>query len=316
MRRQIIKMFCGLIFLTTPWLAGPARADAGTIAPATSPVPKVQPNRGALFKVTGAGHTLYLFGTIHVGAADFFPLEPVVTAALEHAGALALEVDPNGDQAAAFAAVRRYGMVTDGSSAEAAIRPEFRPRLQALLKQYGLAPAAVAPMKPWMLASVLAISEFTAQGYQSTLAVDNYLSAQAHQRRIPVLELESVSSQLALLDSMTPAQQAQFLEDSISSIDDKEQAGQARAIAQAWSTADVKALDALSTELAADQSFSGQFMQKQLLEQRNPHLADGIANLLKRERSSMAAIGVMHLIGTGSVPQLLRQHGMKVERVY
>ena len=319
MRRPIIKMFCGLVFFAAPWLAAlAAAADAAaavTVPTSTAPA-RVQPHRGALFKVAGAGHTLYLFGTIHVGAPDFFPLEPVVAGALQHAGALALEVDPNGDQTAAFNAVRKYGMRTDGSSAQAAIRPELRPRLDALIKQYGLTPAQVAPMKPWMLASVLAIGEFQEQGYKSELAVDSYLSAQAHQRGIPVLELESVASQLALLDSMTAPQQVQFLEDSINAIDDKTQGMQAQEIADAWRTADTKALDALAAELAADQTFSGQFMQHQLLEERNPHLADGIAGLLKRESNSVAAIGVMHLIGSGSVPQLLRQRGLKVERVY
>ncbi|PMQ02662.1 TraB/GumN family protein [Janthinobacterium sp. AD80] len=57
-------------------------------------------------------------------------------------------------------------------------------------------------------------------------------------------------------------------------------------------------------------------MQKVLLDGRNPALADGIASLLSREKSSLAAIGVLHLVGTKSVPELLRQKGLKVERVY
>jgi len=72
MRRQIIVMFCGLFLLPLP--------------AAFAEVPPVAQNRGALFRVQDAGHTLYLFGTIHVGAPDFYPLEPTVTQALEGAG--------------------------------------------------------------------------------------------------------------------------------------------------------------------------------------------------------------------------------------
>jgi uncharacterized protein YbaP (TraB family) len=35
-------------------------------------------------------------------------------------------------------------------------------------------------MKPWLLASLLTVSEFAAQGYEASLAVDAHLSQQAH----------------------------------------------------------------------------------------------------------------------------------------
>lgn len=307
-------MFCSLFCFALELMA-PAGATAPAPAPASA-AGAVAPNRGALFKVVAGAHTLYLFGTIHVGSPDFYPLEPRVSGALRRASVLALEIDPQGDQSGIVKAVQQYGMYRDGGSALAEIGPEYRPRLERLLKQYAIEPAAVAHMKPWFLASMLAIGEFSEQGYASGLAVDTYLAQQAHQRKIPVLELESVAGQMALFDSMAPADQLRFLEDSIDSIDDKEQAKQAREIAEAWGKADAAALDALAREAAEDQTFAGRFVQRVLLEQRNPGLATGIAGLLARENNSMAAIGVLHLVGKGSVPELLRRRGLKVERVY
>lgn len=312
MRRQIIVMFWSLLFLSAPGgvtLAQPAKAPAAAQEGAIPP-------RGALFRIGQGGHTLYLFGTIHVGAPDFYPLEPRLSAALEHASTLALEIDPEGDPVQMASAVRAHGMYAEGGTAAAHIRPEFRPRLLALLKQYGIAPEAVAPMKPWLLASVLSISEFGVSGYQSSLAVDTYLAKQAHQRGIPVLELESAAGQMAMFDRMTGDEQARFLEESIAAIEDKEEAAQAKAIAHAWRTADRAGLEKLAQQAADDTSFSGRFLQKVLLEERNPGLADGIARLLARQDHAVAAIGVLHLVGSGSVPQLLRERGLKVERIY
>ena len=305
MRRLIIVLFCSLYCFST----APAAADAGTKAQAQ--VPK----RGALFKVAGAGHTLYLFGTIHVGARDFYPLEPRVSAALARAGKLALEVDPLGDPALVRKALQQYGLYPAGGSALAEIRPEFLPRLERLLKRYAIAPETVAPMKPWLLACVLALSEFSAQGYEASLAVDAWLSQQAHRRGIPVIELESVGGQMALFDRMTNAEQGRFLEEGMDAIEDEGRAGEARKLVRAWRTADAATLDGLASEAAADESFTGKFVQKVLLEERNPGLADGIARLLASEKNSLAAIGVLHLVGAGSVPLLLRQRGLKVERV-
>ena len=163
MRRQIIVIFCGLIGYAFQAQAAPDLApppdNAASVANITA-----APNRGALFKVTQGQHTLYLFGTIHVGAADFYPLESRVSAALERATTLALEIDPDANPAAAVRAVQRYGMYRNGGPASADLAPEFRPRLAGLLKRYGLAPEAVAPMKPWLLASVLSISEYAQLG--------------------------------------------------------------------------------------------------------------------------------------------------------
>ncbi|MRX06949.1 TraB/GumN family protein [Pseudoduganella sp. FT25W] len=299
MRRQIIVLFCSLFFFAF----GPAVAEQQGAAP----------NRGALFKVQQGGHTLYLFGTIHVGARDFYPLEPRLAGLLKNAPALALEIDPLGDPQALARAVQQHGLAAKGAPA---LAPAWRQRLDRLLQQYNIEPQTVAAMKPWLLASLLTVSEFAAQGYEASLAVDAHLSKQAHDAGQKIVELESADSQMALFDQMSAAEQLVFLQEAIEGIEDKEQAYQAREIADAWRHADVKALEALALKAEQDQTFSGRFVQKVLLEGRNPALADGMVKLMARENNSVAAIGVLHLIGKTSVPELLRKRGLTVERIY
>lgn len=306
MRRQIIVIFSLLLgFALAPaWAAAANPAAQGT-------------KHGALFKLEKGGHTAWLFGTIHVGSPDFYPLEPRLMAALDKSSALALEVDPLGDQTGITQAVLDHGMYKPGQGpALDAISPSYRPRLQKLLRQYSIPSASIAPMKPWMVASLLTVSEFAAQGFQADLSVDSWLSRQAKRRKIRVIELESASRQMALFDRMTDEQQLRFLEEGIDAIEDKEQAIQARDITDAWRHADQAKLEALAKKASEDDTFSGQFVQKVLLEERNPGLADGIVQLLANEKHSVAAIGVLHLVGAGSVPELLLQRGVKVERIY
>ena len=301
--RLIIVMFYSLFCL----LAGPAWAQEGAAT---------VPNRGALFKVEQGGRTLYVFGTIHVGAADFYPLEPRLAGVLKHAPVLALEIDPLGDQQRLARALQKYGMALKGGPSVASLSPDWRRRLDRLLKQYSIAPEAVSALRPWMLASMLTVSEFASQGYDPALAVDSYLARQAHDSGKQVVELESPEAQMALFGKLTSAEQLLFLQEAIAGIEDKEQADQSREIADAWRHADVKALDTLAQKSAADDSFSGRFVQKVLLDGRNPALADAMVRLMARENNSVAAIGVLHLVGKGSVPELLRKRGLKVERIY
>lgn len=302
MLRQIIVMFCSLLVL----LVSPDWAQAQTTAG----------KQGALFKIEQGERTLYLFGTIHVGAADFYPLEPQLSALLEQAPVLALEIDPLGDPQMLARMVQRYGMQARGKAASATLPAPWRMRLDRLLRQYHIEAQSVTAMKPWLLASLLTVSEFSAQGYDTALAVDAYLSRQAHQRGKKVLELESAESQMALFDGMSDAQQLIFLQEAITGIEARDQASQARAIGEAWRKADVAALDALASKAEQDDSYSGRFVQTVLLEGRNPALADGMQKLMGQTNHAVAAIGILHLVGKQSVPELLRQRGLRVQRLY
>jgi uncharacterized protein YbaP (TraB family) len=310
MHRQIIVMFFGLFCL----LGGPAPA-----APATTAAPLAAAStqaRGALFKVQGAGHTLYLFGTMHVGLPEFYPLEPRITAAVSQASVLALEIDPGRDPALMAQDMARYGTFAAGSDAYARLDPAKRARLDKVLGSRHLALQSVAHLKPWLLATVLALGEFTELGYRADLAVDAHLATLARQHQVPLLELESVGAQLALFSRLTEAQQWRFLEETVEAIETGKQGAQVRDIVDAWRNADQRGLDAMAVAAEADTSTSGAFIEQVLLEERNTELADKLAQLLGREPSAVAAVGVLHLVGKRSIPLLLRARGLTVERVY
>lgn len=275
-------------------------------------LPALAAERGALFKVSGQGHTIYLFGTMHVGQAGFYPFDTRLAHLLEAAPALALEIDPGQPPEVAARAVQKYGMAAAGTITP----PALAPRLERALRQVGIAPQAVAGYKPWLIATVLALAEYGRLGYDSSFAVDARLAALARQLRVKVVELESVDAQLALLDSLPLATQWAYLDETVGEIESGKQGGEARQIAQAWASADQPALDAIAARLEADRSVSGRFMREVLLDGRNGALTDAILALMGRENNSVAAIGVLHLLGQRSVPALMRARGLTVERIY
>ena len=295
MQRQII-----VVFLSLFWLV---------LAPAFGA------DRGALFKLAANGHTMYLFGTMHVGQPGFYPLEPRITAAVAGASTLALEIDPTQDPAAMALALRAYGTAAPGAT-QGNMSPALRVRLKRALDKAGIDSVAVAQFKPWLVATVLAMAEYASQGYRADLSVDSHLAQLARQSKVPVIGLESPASQMSLFDRMSEPEQLVFLEESISVLESGKQSTEVREIADAWSTADRRGFDQIAERVASDTSVSGKFVKKVLLDERNVSLADKLAALLKREDKSVAAIGVLHLIGANSVPALLSARGVNVERVY
>jgi uncharacterized protein YbaP (TraB family) len=296
MRRQIIVLFLTLFCLAF---------GAAAAAP-----------RGALFLVTANGHTMYLFGTMHVGLPQFYPLEPRLMEALDKASTLALELDPDQPQDTMLSALRAHGMSRGGAASWSVLAPAKRERLEQMVRQAGLDPAVAGSFKPVLLATMLSLSEFEKIGYRSALAADRFLAQRARASKVRILELESLDAQLALLDQMPVEQQWRFLDETTGAIESGAQQDEVRRVVDAWGSADQQGLDALSARIAGDNSVSGRFTREVLLDGRNDALADKLARLLASEDNTVGAIGVLHLLGKNGVPALLRARGLKVERVY
>jgi uncharacterized protein YbaP (TraB family) len=296
MRRKIITLFFSLLL-------------------AVSLSVQAQP-RGALFKVQAKGNTMYLFGTMHIGQADFYPLEPRIKNAIAKAPALALEIDPLKDPSAAMQAVMQYGMIAPGGKTIQDQPPAFRERLDKALRQARINPAQVATLKPWMLATILALAEYTKQGGDPALSVDTHLAKLAREARVPVVELESIALQMGIFDRMSADEQWRFLDDALASIESGKQEKEVRDIIASWSRADRAALDKVARQVAEDKTLTGRFFQKVLLEERNGPMADKLMAMLEKADGHVAGMGVLHLLGTNSVPALMKAKGAMVERVY
>jgi hypothetical protein len=273
-------------------------------------------DRGALFRLTLDGHVMYLFGTLHVGLPAFYPLEDRLTGALAASSTLALELDPEQPRADLQDQLRTYGMLAPGNPAYDSLPPQQQRRLDRLLQQGGLDASFMLSFKPVLLATMLALSEYTRQGYRSDLSSDAWLAREARHHHVRVLALESLGSQLALLDRLPAPDRWRFLDEMMDTIESGAQRTEAQEVVRAWSTADRDALDRIAEQCETDGSVSGRFVTQVLLKERNVGLADRLLQLLRAEDRTVGAIGVMHLLGSGSVPELLAQGGVSVERVY
>jgi uncharacterized protein YbaP (TraB family) len=295
MRRLII-----VFFVVLSWLALPAWAT----------------DRGALFKLSGHGHTMYLFGTMHGGAPEFYPLEPRIAQAVSAAPVLALELDPDLPPQQVAEALRRHGLLAPGSDGYRQLGERKLAQLDALARSAGLEPVVAHSFKPTMLATMLSVVEFEKIGYSTRLAVENELARLAHEHKVRIVGLETMDSQLAALNQMPLKIQWQFLDEFLGDVASGEEEKESRAIALAWANADQRALEAVATKLQNDQTVAARYTREVLMDGRNGPLAGKIEELLRTSDKAVAAIGVMHLVGKRSVPELLAARGVKVERVY
>lgn len=294
MRRPIIVVFLGLFLMAFQAFAA---------------------ERGALFKVTGKDNTLYLYGTIHAGKPGYYPLEPRIRDAMAAAPRLVLEIDVARDPAAVMAAFQQHGMFAPGSPGYASLAPERRLRIETALKAQGVDPAAVAPLKPWMLMTMLAMGDLVKLGADPTLGVDAHLAGLAR-GKIPIAELETAQYQVALLDRLPIEMQWKLLEETLEHMASGQQLKETRELLDAYERADQAALDRIAHRIETDSDLIAKFTREVILDERNGPMADKVASLLAQENNAVVAVGLLHLLGKNGVPELLRQRGITVERVY
>ena len=292
---------CCLVLLLAPALAAaqPACEDPGS---------------SMLWRVEGGGPRLHLYGSIHVGRADFYPLPEAIEATFRDAEKLVFEVDP---RAAATPAVllqmQQRGMLPAGQTLEDVLSPATLARLRAVLAELGLPAQYFMGMKPWLVTLMLTGVQMTMHGYLPQYGIESYLLG-AMDPATEVLELESIGEQIGFLEELNAES---FLAYTLESFEQGEE--EIEALMRAWQCANQEELQAL---LFADFAAGAQAradmaaLREKLFYERNRDMAADIRGWLDGGQGDyFVVIGSGHLLGEDSVVDLLRESGFRVEPV-
>jgi uncharacterized protein len=280
------------------------------------------PGSSLLWQLQGAeldnkGMTLHLFGSIHVGKSDFYPLHPRIEQLFRTADNLVFEVDPLSAASPQTAMqMQLRGMLPAGQTLADILSPAVLARLRSHTEKLGVALDRMMNFKPWMLTLLLANVQANALGYDAANGLESYfIRERAPQSRI--LELESIDQQLDMLDSLDPAI---FLDYSLEEFD--QGSTQMDALVQAWQCADKEALSeqlfaalAAEAQASADQQVMVDQLSQRLFTDRNRVMAEGIENFVQADNGSgswFVVVGSAHLLGEGSVVELLQERGYRV----
>jgi uncharacterized protein YbaP (TraB family) len=234
---------------------------------------------------------------------------PTVMAALRASDAVALELDVLDPD---IQDRLRAGMAAQPDRALAAPLGE---RLLAQVRAACLSVPWVAATAPEMVATTLVVMAARRQGLDPAYAIDVVLAGLARGLAKPVTSLETPELQLAILRGRTRAETAAIVEQSLDELESGRATPMLVRIAQAWADGRFDELeqykewcDCLNTEAERE-------MQRRLLDDRNPALAQEIDALHRNGKTVFAAVGSLHMIGPAGLPALLAQRGFQVERV-
>ena len=233
--------------------------------------------------------------------------------AFADAEALAFEVDLDLAPAAAAAAVSR-ALATDGQTLSKRLGPPDAVRLRTRLRHVGLDPDAAEAFEPWFVALLIGNAAGGATDYSAAAGVDAQLFARAGVEGKARLGLETVDDQIGALDGLPMKDQLALLR---SAIADGEDGDGLAGLVAAWRAGDADALAAL----IADGLGTTVALRRRVLTDRNARWVPQIEAFLGRTDADglpedvLVVVGAGHLVGPGSVVEMLRARGLDVVRV-
>ncbi len=259
------------------------------------------PDRGPLWRISRGGHSSYLFGSLHVGKADWAYPGPALRAAWARTEVLAVEVDP-ADVGPALAAAGRA----------APLPAPLAARMEAQARVACLPPGALSPLPAMLQLSLLTLLEARRDGFDAGFGQDLMLLAWAKAEGRPVQSLESVEEQMAAL-TPEPAELDGVVDGALRQLQRGQLRAPLRKLADAWQRGDLKTLADYPRWCACADTPAERAWFKRLNDDRNLNLAARIDALHGANQRLLIAVGALHMSGPQALPRLLAERGFTVE---
>jgi|HubBroStandDraft_1064217.scaffolds.fasta_scaffold20378_2 uncharacterized protein YbaP (TraB family) len=262
----------------------------------------------AIWTVRSAQATITLFGSIHLLPAGLDWRPAALDDAIAHADEIWFElpIDPATDAAASAIAIRRGVLVPDRHLAML-LSPGEAARLAQAATTVGVPPAALDQMQPWLADLTLSVAADVLEGAEGSDGVEQQLQRLAP-ASVPRRAFETPDQQIGFLAGGSVKDQLASLDWTLHEINDDP--GSYKRIVGEWMAADVAGLqrDAVDPVRRASQG-----LYERLIDQRNRHWAQVLAERLKKPGHIVVVVGAGHLVGEAGLPALLRARGFAVE---
>lgn len=294
-------------------------------APAPVPVPAIEPEvRIApvplLWAAERDGHTLYLLGSFHLLSPDDYPLSSDVDAAFDDAESLLFELSP--DEMASPTLAARMGQAalrTDGTRLDGELPEATRRKLDAWVRanaerlaQTGMSAQALQMFEPWFVGLAVGLVGMTDAGLDPALGLDRHFAAAAAAAGKPAEGLETGDEQIAFLDGMDRAEQAQFLDESLDEAapgnDDD------MTLHALWRAGEA---DAMWERLGLEMQRDYPRLYRRIDVERNAAWLPVLERRLQGpgDDDTLLVVGALHLLGPDGLVEKLRAGGYAVRRI-
>jgi uncharacterized protein YbaP (TraB family) len=265
-----------------------------------------------LWKFESKSGSAYLAGSVHVMKPTLYPLPAQFDAAYAKSDRLAIEVDTDAVSPDVLVEkLRAYAILPAGQTLSTVLSPASYKAVDAYMQSQGATIETFATLKPALVATQLAVSRLSALGYLPQFGLEQHFKSTKTAR--PVLELETIDQQFAVLSSPPIAVQQEMLVETIDQMSTIEPIVTGMIVA--WLSGDENEFRRLF-DLENGDSPEIRAFSRTLIEDRNVGMADKISGYLTTlQGTTFVLVGAAHLTGPEGIVALLEARGFHGRRI-
>jgi uncharacterized protein YbaP (TraB family) len=268
-----------------------------------------QTSKSCLWTVQTQSNKIFLLGSLHLLKPDDYPLSASMNKAYEQSQLLVFETDLDAlQQPAMLMKMQELGFYPQGENLLQNLDAETRIELEKKMTDLGLPLEIYARLKPWLVATELAVQELNKLGFDPIYGVDVYFFKKAKADGKQTGFLETAEFQINLLGAMDKRTQNDFLSQTLKDLEVvNDLAGE---LVKSWKNGDAEKLHELLHKSFKDYPD----LHNRLLIERNKKWVKEIENLMLKTENVLIVVGAGHLVGPESVVALLKKKGYVLEQ--
>jgi uncharacterized protein len=263
-----------------------------------------------VWAIHGDHNTVYLAGSVHLLKAADANLPSGFDRAYKGSKAVVMELALDKIDPMSMASwMMENGMLKDGATLRTTIGDERYRRVSKEAERLGVPTETIDMLQSWVVGLQLVEMQYVQLGFDPQSGVEQQLEHKAQADGKPISGLETLDEQLGVLQHMSNADQARFLDMVVSEMHDVE--GETQSVVNAWRSGDAAKLAAL----LSDEYASFPNLYRVLVSERNKRWVPQIEKLLHGNQDAFVVVGALHLVGDGGLLELLRHDGFKPEQL-
>lgn len=268
-------------------------------------------NNSLIYKIRSDTNTVYILGSIHVLAEEYYPLTRSFSYAYYNSQKVIFEIDPDIlFSPNSFSKYEKQYTFQNGKTLKTVLSPKTYTLLKQKLEAMGADIQEAKNYKPWVLYLTLSGRLDSSRDFRPELGIENHFYRMAKDAGKPTGGLETIQDQLNVFDTLPFTIQDALLQESLAITDSKTREKAFLHMVKAWHQGRLDGLEQLVETFKTYPLF-----YKKLLVQRNQNWVPQIESYLKEDKNVLVIVGAAHLAGEDGLIALLKKRGLKMERV-
>ena len=299
MKNKIILLFT--VFTVTFSLSCFSQNNSNSNSEASTLLWEVRPKNDT-------NKVMFLFGSIHIGIKEMYPLSPIIMDAWSKSDVLGVEFDIENFELSDFGPDLQSKLISFTEKLHTKLPTVIYEKLKLQLIENGIPEFTVDYFTPLGAALVLELGNIMAaiqniddeNNDNIAIGIDKYFLKLAAKENKEIIEVESLQRQIQVLEEMN-----EFIVDYISAllerIEKESSDDDIINLFSAWISGDVEALEKIiNTEYSSDSNVDAK-LKDALLFKRNIEITEKIEEYFLDSRTFFIVIGAGHFVGENSI---------------